>query len=1187
MNDHKPRPAALFIGIAITILFIILGLATWFGGMEQGWSQNTRIIIELGLLSGLLLCLILVKLFEAILLWIASMRAARWLMQYDAQSNVPKSDQATSSSRSVSLAEALRDRHGWRWRWRDRWVLVAGDEPLVKRLAPGLIETGYTFTGDTVLLYAKQTSDKLETGWLEEIRRLRHRRPVDAIVAVTGNRISATAPFDVDGLAQRLARHARALRWAAPAYLVNVTDFGTEPTGPDEAIGFTWANTRVNAEEVGASLQGLMRNLADTGVARLAADNYDRYPAELSQHIERLGSALSGLVMQTANSRYWRQAVHGLLFAPLFRERGLATPKAAEKADGKTDDQPEADPVTPQQRSVWQTIAEHSRKIHGRRVGFSPSIIAAWMATGVVGLWIAGTMVSGFSNRATIGAAQHTLAKLSGILSPTQGMQTLGSLDNQIDTLETRQRDGAPWTTRFGLNRDSALLAALWPGYEDATGRILVGPMRQKLEDRLRQLALMSDAEIASGGNAQAQAAYDTLKAYLMLAKPERAIASFLTPQLLATQAPARPSDSPLSAGTWEDLRQHAIAFFADHLGRRPAANGSPLAIVPDSNLVAATRQTVIGVRGIQNSTDAIYQQILDDARPKYPPVSLASLLGDTTGRGLFNTAQTIPGVFTREAWDQRIANAIEDASEQGNVAGDWVLSDAKTASTTSSTLKAELRQRYFDDYARAWEQFLNSLRWQSASTLSATADQLSLLGDPQRSPLVALMNAIVYQAGAGVTAPSLSDTLISKAQQLVGADEKDPSKQAQPQLAPLSKAFGPILRLTGSDLVSGAPVQPGKAAAQVTNTGDLSLARYLERVTAMRLKLEQMVNGGDTEAMSRVAAQAVLQGRTSDIADSRDYASRVAASLGEHWAGLGDLFQAPLDQTWQAVVQPAAASLNDIWRSSIVADWNSAFGGRYPFADSDNDASLPEMARFMRPDNGVIAQFVATQLAGVVERQGDRWVAMRGAGTQQDALRLDPGFLEGLNRLIRVANVLFPSGDAHIRFDLRGVATPGVTEMKLVLSGRALDYFNQKEEWMPFEWPGQSLENLSHIEWQTEQGGLRSALDAQGRFGLIRLLERAKISQQDNARYLLTWAPDSSQGIPLRAQLRSDAGAGPLDVLQLRHFALPARIFLTGGARPGPKAAASSPPPLPPAAIAAAKHAAMPLPHGTVPEAE
>ncbi len=687
-----------------------------------------------------------------------------------------------------------------------------------------------------------------------------------------------------------------------------------------------------------------------------------------------------------------------------------------------------------------------------------------------------------------------------------------------------------------------------------------------------------------------------------MLAKPDRAVAAFLTPQLIATGAPARPADSAMSAGAWEDVRQRLLTFHAAHLGHRVPANapkdaasgsGASLAIVPDAGLIGSTRQTIIGVRGIQHSTDAVYQQILDEATPKYPPISLATLLGDAASqasagaamsRGLFSTTATIPGVFTRAAWDGRIAKAIDEASARGHVAGDWVLSDVTTRDRAPSTLKAQLRQHYFDDYARAWGLFLNSVRWQPAPTLSATADQLTLLGDPQRSPLVALMNAIAYQAGAGATAQSLSDTLISKAQQLVGADEKDPSKQPPAPLAPLAATFGPILRVTGSDLATAAPAN-GKAAAQLAATGDLSLARYLERVTAMRLKVQQMVSSPDADAMSRLAAQAVLQGRTSDLADSRDYASRLAASLGEQWAGFGQLFQAPLDQTWQVVVRPAAASLNEIWRTAIVADWNTSFGGRYPFADSDNDASLPEMARFMRLDNGVIAQFVTTQLAGVVERQGDRWVAAQGAN--QGALTLAPGFLDGLNTLTRVSTVLFPSGDAHVRYELSAVPTPGVTDMKFVLSGRALHYFNQKQEWMPFEWPGQALDNLSRVEWQTGQGGLRTALDAQGRFGLIRLLERATVAQQDSARYLLTWTPDASQGIPLKVQLRSEAGAGPLDALQLRRFSLPARIFVTGAAQAGPARVAVNPPPLPASAIAAAKHAAVPLPHGALLEVE
>ncbi|KWF63743.1 ImcF-related family protein [Burkholderia pseudomultivorans] len=1165
--------------ISVTAVTIAAALVAWFKGSALDPSPIRRVLFIV--LIGMVVLGLRAPLTGA---WriVARHAPGRSSTRYDrdpmARIGAARNEEVVdlNSYRVASLRDALRDRHGWRWRYRERWVLVAGDLPLVKRLAPGLVNEGYLITDNTVLLYARQTRDTLETDWLNQIRRLRRRRPVDAIVVVTRNRSLANAPFDADNLSQRLARHARALRWAAPAYLLTVTDFGNETSSPDDAIGLTWSNARVNANEIDMLLQDLTHNLADTGVVRLTKDAADRYSAELSQHISSLRSALSGLVLQTAQSRVWRKAVHGLLFAPLFREREL-TPSLLHNAN---DDEPTA---RPQHRTIWQTVAEHSRRIHGRRVGFSLSTTAAWITTGLVGCWIAGTMLSGFVNRATIKNVADTVAQLSTVQDRTLALQTLDRLDRQIDTLEVHRRDGAPWNTRFGLNRDSALLDALWPGYADAANRILVAPIREKLEERLHQLASLSDAEIASGGNAQVQAAYDTLKAYLMLARPERAVAAFLTPQLVATAAPIRPANSPLSSGTWEDLRQHTIAFFADHLSR-----GRLQAITPDLGLVASTRQTVIGVRGIQNSTDAVYQQILADAKAKYPPVSLATLLGDTTSRGLFNTTATVPGVFTRAAWDERISKAIDEASEQQSVEGDWVLSDVKMTQATPSTLKTQLRQRYFDDYGRAWALFLNSLRWQPAPTLSATADQLTLLGDPQRSPLVALMNAIVYQAGAGANARSLADNLISKAQQLVGGSEKDPSKQTQPQLAPLATAFGPILHLTGSDLVSGAPAN-SRAAAQLAATGDLSLARYLERVTAMRLKASQIVSGADPDAMARQVAQSVLQGKTSDMAESRDYASRLAASLGEQWSGFGELFRAPFDQTWQVVVQPAASSLNEMWRTAIVADWNRTFGGRYPFTDSDNDASLPEMARFMRPDNGVITQFVTTQLAGVVERQGDRWVAVQGA--DHGALTIDPGFLASLNQLTRVSTVLFPSGDARVRYELQAVPTPGVTDMKFVLSGRELHYFNQKQEWTPFEWPGQSLENLSHIEWQTEQGGLRTALDSQGRFGLIRLLERAKVSQQDSARYLLTWTPDTGLGLPLRVQLRSEAGAGPLDVLQLRHFTLPSRIFVTGAAKAGAKLSATNlppqPPPLPASMIEAAKHAAMPLPKGTLPEVE
>ena len=1199
MNEHKPQPVTIFIGIAIAIIFIMLGLAVWFEGSGRGWSLEIRVIIELSLLSAFFLSLLLVKYWEGAALWVASMRVARWLAQYDGFRNAHGGTGQASrtpegaSSRPVALRDALRTRHGWRWRYRERWVAVVGDEALVKRMAPNLVRDGYNVAGDTVLLYAGQAGDQLDAAWLDQIRRLRRRRPVDAVVAVVQAHTSARQPFETERTAERLGRHTRALRWAAPAYLLNLTESNMETTGPDEAIGCMWSSTRLQSGEISASLERLCGELADAGVVRLAKEASDRYLAEMSQHIALYGSGLSDLVMQIDQSRVWRSATHGVFFSPLLQAR------AAVASNVVTTDR-EHDII--RQRTVWQTVADHSRHIHGRRAGFSFSIATAWVLTVLATLWAVGTMLSGFTNRWTIQTAANTVAKLTAAHDRTQSLLALDALQKQLDTLEVHQHDGAPWYTRFGLNHDAPLFAALWPAYENAAASTVIAPIRTKLEERLQQFASLSDADIASGGDAQVRSAYDSLKTYLMLAKPERASAVFLIPQLIATSALSRPANSTLTEGAWDDLRRHLITFYANHLGSRVTTGGTArattLAIASDVSLVSAARQTVIGVRGIQNSTDTVYQQILDDAKLKYPPVSLATLLGDapkeapfggTSSRGLFNTTATVPGIFTRAAWDERISKAIDDAGEQRNVAGDWVLSDSRTSAPPTASLRAELRQRYFDDYARAWQQFLNSIHWQPTPTLSGTVDQLTLLADPQRSPLVALMNDIVYQAGTGAATQSLSDTLLSKAQHLVGADQKDPSKMSQPQnTAPLATAFAPLLRLTGTDLSTG-NAGNGKAAAQIAATGDLSLARYLERVSAMRLKLQQIMMGADPDAMSRTAAQAVLQGKTSDIADSRDYASRVAASLGEQWAGFGDIFQQPLDQTWQVVLQPAASSLNDTWRTAIVADWDKVFGGRYPFADSDNDASLPEMARFMRPDNGVITQFVSSQLAGVVERQGDRWALVHGAN--RSALTVDPAFLAALNRLMRVSTVLFPSGDAHVRYELRAVPTPGVTDMRFVLSGRELHYFNQKEEWTPFVWPGDTLENVTHVEWQTEQGGLRSAFDTRGRFGLIRLLERAKVTPQDSARYLLSWKPDAlkegssgsqSQGIPLSVQLRSEAGAGPLDALTLRHFSLPPRIFVTGSSKGVQKQTADGPPPLPAAMRESAKHAAVPLPPGS-----
>ena len=1035
-----------------------------------------------------------------------------------------------SKSRIVDLKFRLQEAHGWKWRRRDRWLLLCGEAHAIDQVAPTLRRDGWALTPQALLLYSGKPGSDGDAGeiphaaWLKKIAALR-RRPVDAVVTVIGNSDGQHDASGRDLLAHQFYLQSRALGWAAPAYVMHVNELDGAPPKDAQAIGCGWSKPFATPSLIDKNLLTLCRCLAEQGIDHLKQQLARSGMAQLSRNIETQASSLSRLVTRLQSSRLGKIAIHGIFFAPVFKVANTNKTVAASS-------------VLVWQYANWQAIADHSRQLRGRRVGWSTSTLAACACMGLLALWMIGSLISSASNHQVIDDAKAVITRLQGAQTPVAAARDLDQLQQQLGMLEQRQQHGAPLRTRFGLNHEAALLRTLWPHYQTASQRILSAPLQRQLEAELQQRNALSDQALADSGEAQVKAAYADLKTYLMLAQPQYTDVDFLNAQWLASGQPLMPSQSEMTHGSWYDLRQRMIRFHVNHLARH-----APWAITPEAVLVDNARQALTAVIGLQNSTDVVYQSILDEHAGKYPALSLQNLLGNTSSRGLFSIQATVPGVFTKAAWDERISKAIDQADRQRNSERDWVLADSGAAAQMQADrdLKQALRQRYFADYARAWELFLNSAQWHGDDSLSGTIDQLTLLADAQRSPLLALFNAVTYQASAGTTAASLAESLVNKAQQLVQSKLPDPAKMGPLALeqAPLRSAFDPLLRLHQSSTAN--------ATAGAAAPADLSLARYLERITAVRLKLQQIMMSRDPEAMSRNTAQAILQGKTSDLADSRDYASRVGASLGKQWSGFGHaVFERPLEQTLNVVLQPAAANLNAIWRSAIVAAWNDSFGGRYPFAEVDNDASLPELARFLRRDGGLIAQFVEQQLSGILERQGDHWIATQADGGRQ--LQLDPEFIAALNQLTRISNRLFAEGDARVRFELKPFGTGSIADMRLINGEQKLHYANHHEQWQAMAWPGTALSGATQLQWESEHSGLRAELGATGRFGLIRLLGQATVTQVDGAQYQLVW--QSAQGTePLRMLLRSEVGAGPLEVLTLRGFRLPQRVFVMAAA--------------------------------------
>ncbi|MBN3830772.1 ImcF-related family protein [Burkholderia sp. Ac-20344] len=1169
-----------------TLLAVLAALLLWvFGELGMSRAADVKQIAS----PALLVCGLL-ALLVAFATWRTRHRAMdRRLAAWAATTQGGAAGKCGKPHAGLSnaLSEALRSRYGWRWRYRLPWLLLTGDAATISGLSPELAERGWLLTDDALLLWGKTDPDGVpDKTWLYQIRRLRRARPLDAIVlALDDANLPADSVRGRHPSGVHLASIKNTLRWSAPIYVLDLA--GTDPVQrADTVVIGCEFSAPTDAPAIEAVLLDLRDRLANVGVEQLARNRDDGYAADLSARLDTRSAPLARWMAGLSDWRRRPLPVAGVFFAPRLA--------AGTSASGTNGAQPSP---------LWRYLADAVQRTPGRRKATHPVTVLSAVLLAAVSMWGVGILISGLTNARELALANDAIRASSHPGDASTRLRALLALQQRIEFYEARVQRPA-LLSRFGLNHDRDVLAALWKPYAREARSQLVVPVQQDIEAQLVDLVQIPAAQLDDPASRLARDGHAALKTYLMMAEPTRADPAFMTPQLVRHWH----GGAGLSPGEKRDLSQRLLTFYARHLDAHPDWR-----IAPRDELVGGARQTLLAAIGVKHSEDTIYQALVDSVGHKYPNQTLASLTAGTDTRGLLRSAASVPGAFTRQAWEGTIESAIDHAAKRNGVSADWVLgmaaAGAGPSSTTPDALRAALRARYFADYAEHWQTFMNGIACDPARTLPAAVAQLKLIADARQSPVIALMKSLDYQGAAGAERASLSDTLVSKAQNLFADKNGVPQAPSADPAGPLGASFGPLLRL----------VAPANAAASGA-ASDLSLQRYTERISMLRLKLQQIADSPDADSDARQVAQSLFQGRSSELADTLAYARLVAASLGEQWAGMGQaLFVQPVAQATQAVLEPAQASLNDAWRRTVVATWNRSFAGRYPFANTANDASLPELARFLRPQGGLVGTFLSTQLAGVLTLQGDQWVpASSGSGAGRSAGTIDPAFLDAINLLQRMAGHLFAQGEPRYAFELKPVPVSGITDTRLNIDGQTLHYYNQQEVWQTLTWPSSEPQQAgTRLEWQTERAGTNLNLEFGGRWALVRMLERARVTPVDGATFQLTWqAPPaadakqraanaaiaddhdalnpqgpltpapSSLTYPLAYLMRTEVGKGPLDLLALRGFVLPSRIFMphAGAPRAGGRAVAV-PPPLPPGARAAARHAVASMPGGPLPQ--
>lgn len=1009
---------------------------------------------------------------------------------------------------------------GYFWQRKLRIFLVTGNAADVEQLTPGLSSQLWQEDHGVVLLWVGEPGEVANKEWFHEISKLRS-RPPDGIVWVTSalyrpyfleksqdNR-SLTAD-DLDKLIHHIHDCYGVYGWRLPLFVWSLHT-GSQTCAKQYScpVGCLFP-AAPEPQVLSAQLKQMAEKWLSSAIQQGCAEPRNSFLLCLAEQLIQQPASVAEPL--SAFLRLPKPLpLAGIFFSP--------PPEGAARSvihHWSCDDH-------------WDALCCAVEKLPPAlapcRTGINRGRVLTVSLASVLLLAGAGMLVSFTVNRALLQRVGEMSDRMTN-RSETTGTRLIVQSEIQeiLELLQYRSQYGAPWYARFGLNQNNRLLSALWPRYENSALPLI----RDAAAAHLHQQLLQVVQSVPGGEQREAltRSAYDKLKLYLMLAEPGEMDTTWFSENLLKNW-PAREN---VEDAVWQGNGAYLLQFYAASF-----QHYADWRIIPDETVVSAVRTLLIQQMAKRYSVSALYKKMLETASQQYADMRLADMTGDTDYSLLFSSSKTVPGVFTRKAWEETVKPAISKISKVRHQETDWVLGDKQVASLQTSVQKTrqELTQRYFADFATNWLNFLNSLKYKKPGNLADTTEQLALMTDTRQSPLIALMNTLDEQGHTGQTRAEASDSLLTFTKNLQDNKTVQPERQQNhaAEQEPLDDTFGPLLALLKKD--------PGS-----TGDGELTLRTYLTRVTQVRLRLQQAASASNPQAMMQVLAQTVFQGKSGDLSETQDYGNLVAASLGQPLNGFAQtVFVQPLALSWQKVLRPASASLNAQWQSAIVDDWNRDFATRYPFNDSVSEVSLPLLAQYINSENGRITRFLRTNLNGVLHQEGSRWVKniMNSQG-----LTFNPDFLAAVNKLSYLADTVFTGSDSRLHFELRAGTAVNVTQTDLVIDGQSLSYFNQRPFWKSVTWPADTESPGAALSWLSNNTGTQQYADIPGIWGWIRLLDRAKVEPYTGLSHSFSLIWKTPDGKSLNYILRTQSGAGPLELLELHQFILPENIFET-----------------------------------------
>lgn len=669
-------------------------------------------------------------------------------------------------------------------------------------------------------------------------------------------------------------------------------------------------------------------------------------------------------------------------------------------------------------------------------------------------------------------------------------VKRLDDMRDQLKQLDAWKKEGAPFEYSWLMYEGDNVYPSLRNFYIRNLQLGFADPTKTKLEEELRSVTDTTQLTTEAYN-----VYYNRLKAYLQACDKQRLDVEWESNAL--TEGWSRAVNVSTNADK-EVLRPHS-SYYVELMKK-----GEVPLWDCDMQLVAKVR----GYLKRLNLADRDYSALVRDANEYVPPITRVTVFLNSTFLTYIGSKSDpevkVEGAYTKAGWETYVRDRVGKDRIAQLLKDRWVLGESEDVSNERTQKQLdELRDRYFNNYTRAWQDFLKDLVVRQPASNEEALDELTALSELpwpyqrllrtvdentklEESPEEKakreaearggnLLKGALATAAATVTVKGMQ-----VGQELLDAGVAGQTAKPQRWVSPVETAFKPMTSFGVGEIPDG---QGGDA-----KPGSTMLGTYQEKIVS---KVVSLITDLRDSKGRGVKAEQVTKAFEDAIRTTNELMTPTQTAFTRPL--LSPFLLNPLEMAYGQTMNATADAAGGTWEQSVWKKWHNDLEDGYPFTDTWRDVKLADYTAFFKP-GGLLFGFHETRVKDQLELQGKKFVPTQ---RFKSSVPFTGGFLKCLDRGLEIQGATFdgekaegPSVDFEV--NLHSVSE-NISEVVVEVDGQSKTYRNGPEQWLSIKWPNAAAKERGSRIRIRGASGLSEDIIRPGEWGWFRVLDAAK----------------------------------------------------------------------------------------------